>query len=43
MSIAEADESIKESLDYYKQLENLIEINDKKRDTSVYFNWLKET
>lgn len=43
MSIAEADESIKESLDYYKQLEHLVEMNGKQRDTSIYYNWLKES
>lgn len=42
MSITEADESIKESLDYYKQLEHLVEMNGKQRDTSIYYNWLKE-
>ncbi len=42
MSIVEADESIKESLDYYKQLEHLVEMNGKQRDTSIYYNWLEE-
>ncbi len=42
MSIAEADESIKESLEYYKQLEHLVEMNGKQRDTSIYYNWLEE-
>lgn len=42
MSISEADESIKESLEYYKQLEHLIEMDGKQRDTSIYYNWLKE-
>ena len=42
MSIAEADESIKESLSYYKQLEHLVEMNGKQRDTSIYYNWLEE-
>ena len=42
MSSIEADESIKESLEYYKQLEHLIEIDGKERDTSIYYNWLEE-
>ena len=42
MSISEADESIKESLYYYKQLEHLVEMNGKQRDTSIYYNWLEE-
>lgn len=42
MSIAEADESIKESLESYKQLEHLVEMNGKQRDTSIYYNWLEE-
>ena len=37
-----ANDYIKELLDIYKQLENLIEIDGKKRDTSVYYNWLEE-
>lgn len=43
MSISEVDESIKESLDYYKQLEYLVKMNGKKRDMSIYYNWLKES
>ena len=42
MSISEADESIKESLENYKQLEHLLENDGKKRDTSFYYNWLEE-
>lgn len=42
MSSAKADESIKESLSYYKQLEHLVEMNGKQRDTSIYYNWLEE-
>lgn len=41
-SISAADEYIKELLDIYKNLENLVEIDGKKRDTSFYFNWLEE-
>lgn len=42
VSIKKADEFIKESLDYYKQLEYLVETNGKQRDTSIYYNWLEE-
>lgn len=42
LSSKKADEFIKKSLDNYKQLENLVEIDGKKRDTSIYFNWLEE-
>lgn len=41
VSSEKADELIQEILNHYKMLENLIEIDGKKRDTSVYFNWLK--
>lgn len=42
LSSKKADEFIKKSLEYYKQLEKLIEINGKKRDKSIYYNWLEE-
>lgn len=42
LSSKKADESIKTSLDCYKQLENLVVIDGEKRDTSVYFNWLEK-
>ncbi len=42
VSISKADEYIKEMLESYKQLEHLLENDGKKRDTSIYFNWLKE-
>ena len=42
LSSKQADEYIQQSLMNYKQLENLTEIDGKKRDTSVYFNWLEE-
>lgn len=42
ISITEADESIKELLNYYKQLEHLVEMDGKQRDTSIYYNWLEE-
>jgi len=37
-----ADDYIKKLLELYKKLENLIEINSKQRDTSIYYNWLEE-
>lgn len=42
MSVSEADKLIKESLDYYKMLEHLLEIDGQDRDLSVYYNWLEE-
>lgn len=42
LSISKADKYIKESLENYKQLEHLLENDGKKRDTSIYFNWLEE-
>lgn len=41
MSKEKADEYIQESLTNYKQLEKLLEMDGKKRDMSVYFNWLE--
>src|SRR5690625_2898272 len=38
-----AKELIKEAKMLYEQLESLLDQNGKKRDTSVYFNWLEET
>lgn len=42
VSISAADELIKEFLEYYQMLERLLELDGKKRDTSIYFNWLEE-
>ena len=42
LSISEADDYIKESLEAYKQLEHLLENHGKQRDTSIYYNWLEE-
>lgn len=42
ISISAADEYIKELLEIYKNLENLVEIDGRKRDTSIYFNWLED-
>src|SRR5699024_4795480 len=42
MSVPEADKLIKESLEYYRMLEHLLENDGTKRDTSIYFNWLEE-
>lgn len=42
LSISEADDYIKESLESYKQLEHLLENHGKQRDTSIYYNWLEE-
>lgn len=42
LSSKKADEYIQQSLMNYKQLEQLVEMNGKKRDTSVYYNWLEE-
>lgn len=42
MSVPEADKLIKESLDYYKMLEHLLEIDGQDRDLSVYYNWLED-
>lgn len=42
LSISKADKYIKESLENYKQLEHLLENDGKKRDTSIYYNWLEE-
>lgn len=42
LSSKKADEYIKKTLECYKHLENLVVINGEKRDTSVYFNWIKE-
>ena len=43
VSINAADELIKELLEYYQMLESLLELDGTKRDTSIYFNWLKES
>ncbi len=43
LSISKADKYIKESLESYKHLEHLLENDGKKRDTSIYYNWLEET
>lgn len=42
VSISSADELIKESLENYKQLEHLLEMNGKQKDTSIYYNWLED-
>ena len=42
MSRSTADDHIKKLLDIYKRLENLVEIDGKKRDTSIYYNWLED-
>lgn len=41
LSVSEADDYIKESLEAYKQLEHLLENHGKHRDTSIYYNWLE--
>jgi len=41
LSSSEASEVIQEAKQHYLQLENLLEQDGKKRDTSVYFNWLE--
>lgn len=43
LSVVNADKNIKESLEAYRTLEQLLESDGKERDTSVYFNWLKES
>ena len=42
ISISQADEYIKESLQAYSQLDNLLEKDGKKSDTSIYYNWLED-
>jgi len=42
VSSKKADEFIKRSLENYKQLERMVEIDGEKRDTSIYYNWLEE-
>lgn len=42
LSATKASEYIKEALYYYKTLHDLLESNGKKRDTSIYYNWLEE-
>lgn len=42
ISISSADDYIKELLEIYKNLENIVEIDGKKRDTNIYYNWLEE-
>lgn len=42
VSISKADEYIKELLETYKQLEQLLENDGNKRDVSIYYNWLEE-
>lgn len=42
ISINAADDYIKELLEIYKKLENIVEMDGKKRDTSIYYNWLEE-
>ncbi len=42
LSVKQADEYIKESLEIYSFLEKLAEQKGRERDTSVYFNWIEE-
>lgn len=42
LSSEDADKLIKESLDNYKALEHLLEIDGQERDKSIYFNWLED-
>ena len=42
LSINKANEFIKETLENYKQLEKIVEVDGNKRDTSIYYNWLEE-
>lgn len=42
LSINQADEFIKKSLEYYRLLEIMVEKNGEERDTSIYYNWLEE-
>ena len=42
LSVTEADKLIKESLDYYKMLEYLLDIDGQDRDLSIYYNWLED-
>lgn len=43
LSAKKADKFINELLESYRYLEKLIEIDGNKRDTSIYYNWLKDT
>lgn len=43
LSSTEASDAIQEAKQHYIQLENLLEQDGKKRDTSIYFNWLEDT
>jgi len=42
LSSAEASDAIQEAKQHYLQLENLLEQDGKKRDTSIYYNWLED-
>ena len=42
LSVNQADEFIKKSLEYYRLLEIMVEKNGEERDTSIYYNWLEE-
>lgn len=41
LTIEKAKDLIWEAKNYYIQLENLLKLDGEKRDTSVYFNWIK--
>src|SRR5699024_2826521 len=42
LSSSEASDAIQEAKQHYLQLENLLEQDGKKRDTSIYYNWLED-
>src|SRR5699024_4764668 len=42
LSSQEASDFIQEAKQHYLQLENLLEQDGKKRDTSIYYNWLED-
>lgn len=42
LSVNQADEFIKKTLEYYRLLEKMVERDGKKRDISIYYNWLEE-
>lgn len=41
LSVNQADEFIKKTLEYYRLLEKMVERDGKKRDISIYYNWLE--
>lgn len=42
LSVNQANEYIKKSLESYKELERIVEVDGKQRDKSIYYNWLEE-